>query len=97
MFLVLISLGVLKHIRSKNYYTFRFEDYYQKAKCPILMLPDTFPGQDDREKEVMNGLFKLVDQGKIVYVPEWVHPFGWVLDPEGGSKAVLEFLAKVSE
>jgi len=91
------SWGVMAEDYTKNYLFYRFEDYYRKVKCPLLMLPDTYPGQDEREKEVMAGLFKLVDQGKIVYVPDWVHPFGWVLAPEGASIAVLSFLAEFSD
>jgi len=56
---------------TKHYLFCRFEDYYPKLKCPVLMLPDTYPGQSDREKEVMEGLFELVGKGKIVSVPEW--------------------------
>lgn len=79
-----------------RYYLFnRVEDYYRKVQCPVLMLPDTYPGQDDREKEIMQGLFEMVGRGKIVAVPEWVHPFGWMLTPESVSKAVLAFLAEV--
>jgi 2-succinyl-6-hydroxy-2,4-cyclohexadiene-1-carboxylate synthase len=76
-----------------QYYLFnRVEDYYRKLQCPVLMLPDTYPGQSDREKEIMLGLFELVGRGKIVAVPEWVHPFGWMLTPESVSQAVLAFL-----
>jgi hypothetical protein len=61
------------------------------------MLPDTYPGQNEREKEVMEGLFALAGKGKIVAVPEWVHPFGWMLTPKEVSQAVLEFLSVVQE
>ncbi len=91
------SWGIVVEDYTKHLHSYRFEEYYQKVKCPVLMLPDTYPGQDDREKEVMDGLFKLLDHGKIVYVPEWVHAFGWMLYPDGGSEAVLEFLAEVSD
>lgn len=79
-----------------QYYLFnRIEDYYRRVQCPVLMLPDTYPGQSEREKEIMQGLFEIVGQGKIVAVPEWVHPFGWMLTPESISRAVLDFLAGV--
>ena len=80
---------------TKNYLFYRFEDYYKEVQCPLLMMPDTYPGQSEREVEVMNGFLKLVANGKITYVPEWVHPFGWMLTPEGGSKAVLNFLDEI--
>ncbi|MBW8010492.1 MAG: alpha/beta hydrolase [Chloroflexi bacterium] len=89
------SWGKMAEEYTKNYLYYRFEDYYRLVKCPVLIMPDVYPGQDEREKEVMHGLFKLLDQGKIVSIPEWMHPFGWMLTPEAGSKAVLEFLAEV--
>jgi pimeloyl-ACP methyl ester carboxylesterase len=81
----------------RNYLTYRLEDYYRRINCPILMLPDIYPGQNAREKEVMHQLFDLARRGKITAIPEWVHPFGWLLDPAGGSRAVLDFLGEVKE
>lgn len=81
----------------RNYLSYRLEDYYKHITCPILMLPDTYPGQNAREKEVMHLLFNLAVCGKITTIPEWVHPFGWLLDPAGGSRAVLDFLQEVKK
>ena len=91
------SWGIMAEDYTKHYLFYRFEEYYSQVKCPVLLLPDTYPGQNEREKEVMEGLFKLVDQGKIVSVPEWVHPFGWMLTPESVSKAIIEFLAGITD
>ena len=89
------SWGLMAADYSKHYLRMRFEDYYRKLNCPILMLPDTYPGQDDREKEIMHAFFGMVGKGKIVAVPEWVHPFGWMLTPDSVSEAILEFLAEL--
>jgi len=77
----------------EHYYAYRFEDYYKRVKCPILMLPDKnlLPS----EKIAMEKLSQLARQVKIVYVPGWTHPYGWLLDPEEMSKTVLEFLSEV--
>lgn len=74
-----------------HYFEYRFEDYYERVKCPILMLPDEeiLPN----EKRAMEKLSRLAQNAKIVSVPGWVHPFGWLLDPEEMSKVILEFLA----
>lgn len=85
----------IAHAYMRHAFTYNFGDYYARVRCPVLLLPDTYPGQDAREVEIMNGLFALIQNGKIVYVPEWVHPFGWMLAPEGGSKAVLDFIADI--
>ena len=89
------SWGKMAEVYMTHYFNYRLEDYYKGVKCPLLMMPDTYPGQDEREKTVMQGLFKLVERGKIVSVPEWVHPFGWMITPQEGSKAVLEFLDEI--
>jgi len=91
------SWGLIAEDYTKYYLYCRFEDYYRQVKCPILMLPDTYPGQNEREKEVMEGLFSLAARGKIVAVPGWVHPFGWMLTPKEVSQVVLEFLSEVQE
>jgi len=82
---------------TKNYFFYKLEDYYQKIKCPVLMLPDEIPGQDENEKRVMESLFKLLENGKIVNVPGLIHPFGWMLEPEGACNAVLDFLDDIRE
>jgi 2-succinyl-6-hydroxy-2,4-cyclohexadiene-1-carboxylate synthase len=88
------SWGIVAEDYMGKYFFYRFEDYYKKIKCPLLMLPDTFHGQDAREKTAMEGLCKLVDRGKIVEVPGWIHPYGWMITPAEVSEAVLEFLAE---
>ena len=86
------SWGRMAESYNQHYHFYRFEDYYRKLQCPVMMMPDTNPGQTDREKEVMLALSALVTNCKIVAVPEWVHPFGWMITPESASRAVLEFL-----
>jgi len=78
----------------KHYYHCRFEDYYRRAQCPLLMLAEK-ERAEEREKVAMQGLRELAAQAEIVEVSGWVHPYGWLLTPENASKAILEFLAKV--
>ena len=75
-----------------HYFRYRFEDYYRKVKCPLLMLPGEDVFENEREKAVMEGLRELAEQGEIVKVSGWVHPYGWLLNPEEVSKAILKFL-----
>jgi 2-succinyl-6-hydroxy-2,4-cyclohexadiene-1-carboxylate synthase len=79
----------------EQYFACRFEDYYARVKCPVLMLPDEADAQDERAKAAMVGLSQLASRARIVPVPGWVHPYGWLLDPEGISKIILGFLAEV--
>jgi len=76
----------------KHYFHCRFEDYYKRVKCPLLMLPGEEELENEREKAVMEGLRELAEQGEIVQVSGWVHPYGWLLNPEDVSKAILKFL-----
>jgi 2-succinyl-6-hydroxy-2,4-cyclohexadiene-1-carboxylate synthase len=75
----------------KHYYQYRFEDYYRKVKCPLLMLAEK-ELEDEREKAAMKGLRELAEQGEIVEVSGWAHPYVWFLNPEDVSKAILKFL-----
>lgn len=78
----------------KYYYHYRFEDYYRKVTCPLLMLAEK-ELEDEREKAALKGLRDLATQGEIVDISGWVHPYGWLLNPADVSKAILEFLAEV--
>jgi len=80
---------------AKHSYYYNFGDYYERVQCPVLMMPDVYPGQDERELAIMDALFRLVKHGKIIRVPEWVHPFGWMITPESGSRAVLSFFVEI--
>jgi pimeloyl-ACP methyl ester carboxylesterase len=76
----------------RHYFQCRFEDYYRKVKCPLLILPGEDALGDEREKRAMKGLIGLTELGEIVEVSGWVHPYGWLLNPEGVCKAILKFL-----
>lgn len=78
------------------YYHYRFEDYYRKVKCPLLMLVEK-ELENEREKAAMMGLRDLARQAKIVEISGWVHPYGWLLNPEGVSQAILKFLSGTAQ
>ena len=62
----------------QNYFQFRFEDYYPKEQCPILMLVNK-DQEDDREKSVLLGLKNLAVNAEIGEVAGWEHPYLWML------------------
>ena len=78
----------------KHYYQYRFEDYYRKVKCPLLMLAEK-DSDDEREKAAMRGLRELAEQGEIIEVSGWAHPYVWFLDPENVCKVILNFLENI--
>lgn len=78
-----------------NYYHYRFEDYYAKVTCPLLMLAEK-DSEDEREKAAMQGLKELAAQGEIAEIDEWAHPYMWFLNPEGACQAILKFLGSIT-
>jgi hypothetical protein len=46
------------------------------------------------EASAMQKMCALAHQGKLVNVPGWEHPFGWLLNPEATCQTVLEFLTE---
>ena len=79
---------------SEHYFGYRFEDYYRRVKCPVLMLSDEEDVRDEPMRTAMKGLGELAG-AEIVAPPGWVHPYGWMLDPAGAIEVVLEFLDRV--
>lgn len=81
----------------KHYFQYRFEDYYRKVQCPLLILPGEDVLENERERAALQGLRELAQQAEIVEVGGWVHPYGWLHDPEGVSKAILKFLSETAK
>ena len=81
----------------EHYFNYRFEDYYRRVRCPVLMLATEEDMQDERAKNAMQGLCQLAPQARIVAVPGWIHPYGWLVDPEAMTQVVLEFLAEARD
>jgi 2-succinyl-6-hydroxy-2,4-cyclohexadiene-1-carboxylate synthase len=77
-----------------HYFHARFEDYYPRVTCPILMLADR-DLDDERERAAMRGLRDLAPRAEIAEVPGWAHPYCWLLDPDPAIQAVLRFLDAV--
>jgi len=77
---------------TETYFSYRFEDYYARGMCPMIILPD----DEKHEKlvDILTRLAQLPEQCEIVRVPGAMHPFSWVLDPEPMARAVLRFLQK---
>jgi 2-succinyl-6-hydroxy-2,4-cyclohexadiene-1-carboxylate synthase len=78
-----------------SYFHCRFEDYYRRVTCPLLMLPGADLFENERERAAMEGLAGLAPRAQIARVAGWVFPYGWLLDPEGASRAILGFLGSL--
>jgi pimeloyl-ACP methyl ester carboxylesterase len=80
----------------EHYFDCRFEDYYKRVECPVLMLSDEEDFYNKKTRAVMEGLAQLTRNAKVVSVSGWIHPYGWLVDPDTICKVVLEFLLKAS-
>jgi 2-succinyl-6-hydroxy-2,4-cyclohexadiene-1-carboxylate synthase len=88
-----------KHARDQYmqmYFGYRFEDYYARITCPILMLPDAEDAADATLWGIMTRLSQLCRHCEIARVPGAIHPFGWILDPAPMAQAVLGFFNRLS-
>ncbi|MCG2786262.1 MAG: alpha/beta hydrolase [Anaerolineae bacterium] len=74
-----------------GYFDYRFENYYPRVQCPLLMV--TGSENEPAEASATQKMCALARQGKLVIVPGWEHPYGWLLHPEAMCQTVLEFLA----
>ena len=81
----------------KNYFQYRFEDYYKKVMCPLLMVPGEDVYKNRREKTSMRGLMNLAAKAQILRVNGWEHPYGWLIKPEEMCQAIMPFLAKAGK
>ena len=81
----------------KNYFQYRFEDYYKKVMCPLLMVPGEDVYKNRREKTSMRGLMNLAAKAQILRVNGWEHPYGWLIMPEEMCQAIMPFLAKAGK
>jgi len=78
-----------------QYFHCRFENYYARVQCPLLMV--TGSENDPAETSAMQGLCQLARDGKLVVIPDWMHPYGWLFQPEAICQTVLAFIAKVDD
>ncbi len=76
-----------------RYFACRFEDYYRRVECPLLMV--TGPENDPAETRAMQGLCALARSAQIAVVPGWMHPYGWLFHPDEMCHTILDFLSQV--
>lgn len=77
-----------------HYFETRFECYYPRAQCPILMLPAQDEITSQPEKTAIEKMVQLARIGEIMAIDGWQHAYGWLLKPLEASQAVLEFHRK---
>jgi 2-succinyl-6-hydroxy-2,4-cyclohexadiene-1-carboxylate synthase len=76
----------------EQYFQYRFEEYYRRVACPLLMLPEPDDVRNPRTMAAMKGLRALAARARIVEVDGWMHPYGWMVDPGAVCRVILDFL-----
>ncbi len=79
----------------RSYYACRFEEYYRRVQCPVLMVTGDEEPENKLETQAAQAMSRLPAKGKLVVVPGWNHPYGWMLDPDAMVRVVLDFLTEV--
>jgi len=74
-----------------HYYTYQFENYYEKITCPVLMMAVAEP-ESKREVVIMNDLCKLTQNCKIASIDGWQHAYGWLLQTKEACETALNFI-----
>lgn len=77
----------------EHYYAYTFEDYYKNIQCPVLMLPHAEP-ESEKEVVIMHALSGLCKSCDIVHIENWQHAYGWILQAEQASNAVIKFIQR---
>ena len=79
----------------RAYFNCRFEEYYRRVKCPVLMVTGDEEPENPLEKSAVLRMSELSADGMLAVLPGWNHPYGWLLDPDAMVKVVLEFLHRL--
>jgi pimeloyl-ACP methyl ester carboxylesterase len=82
---------------SRYYFSYKFEDYYKRISCPLLMLPGAELLKNEKAKAAMYKLSSLSPNSVVIIVKDWVHPYGWMLSPDEMCAVVLEFIGNDSD
>lgn len=77
---------------SLGYFNSHFEDYYPKVQCPVLMVTGDDPEISPRERAATLAMSKLAPHSRLVVVPGWDHPYGWLKTPTAMSATVMDFI-----
>ena len=72
-----------------------FEDYYGRIKCPVMLLPDDGDMGNPKLKAAVEGQISFAENGRLTVAEGWMHPYGWLLEPEPMVKRIRAFLEDI--
>lgn len=93
------TYGWRKHSKRdymQSYFICRFEDYYRRVLCPVLMVPGDREMKNKQFRALVEALRIISPKAEMVEVKGWIHPYGWLLDCESMCREILKFLGRVN-
>ncbi|WP_166239870.1 alpha/beta fold hydrolase [Paenibacillus turpanensis] len=81
----------------EKYWELRFEDYYQKLKCPVLFLPSEEEWSNEQIRASMKHFATLVPSYEVLRIPESLHAYVWMQKPQEAGAAAKSFIDRVED
>ncbi|MFS1517304.1 alpha/beta hydrolase [Bacillus sp. SCS-151] len=78
----------------QHYWDVKFEEYYKKVKCPILMLPSDDEWHNLKAREIMIKFSTLVGKSEIKHIEGSKHAYMWMQFPKLMSTVVHDYLKR---
>lgn len=87
----------LNHVRTEyiqKYWDVKFEQYYKKAKCPILFLPSEEEWKNERIRSSLSAFTSLLDTYEIEHIENSIHAYVWMQLPLAAGEVAKSFINK---
>ncbi|MBS4538391.1 alpha/beta hydrolase [Clostridium sp. D2Q-11] len=75
----------------ENYWDIKFEKYFKKTKCPVLMIPSEDEWSTPEVKESIENYQKLLKKSKVDIIPGGFHAYVAFQYPRKFSEVIREF------
>lgn len=79
----------------EDYWDIKFEQYFEKIKCPVLMLPSEEEWASEEAKASTENFQRLLEFSKVEVIPGGQHAYVVFQYPQEFSKAILEFYKEI--
>lgn len=77
-----------------KYWDLRFEDYYSKVRCPVLILPSEEEWDNDKIQNSIKAFTSLLDTYEIQRIAGSLHAYVWMQFPTQAGEVVRNFISK---
>ncbi|MGI6362184.1 MAG: hypothetical protein ACOX21_00045 [Bacillota bacterium] len=66
---------------AQEYWDVKFEQYYEKVKCPVLFLPSEEEWNDEKVRRNLTSFASLLDTYEIQHIKDSIHAYVWMQFP----------------